>query len=87
MNEELVQQELIWQHQKEHETRMDLLGFRYRLELIGLLKPKFGVDGNSFFFLYGEDLQNGIAGFGKTPNDASVNFYDNWMKFQIKGAA
>ena len=35
-----------------------------------LLRPKIGIDGNQWFCLYGDDLQNGVAGFGDTPEKA-----------------
>ena len=39
-------------------------------------RPKFGVDGDQYFFLLGEDLQSGVAGFGKTPELAAQAFDD-----------
>jgi hypothetical protein len=33
-------------------------------------------DGNEWCFLFGEDLQEGIAGFGRSVIDAAINFYD-----------
>ena len=32
-------------------------------------------DGNQWCFLYGEDLQSGICGFGETVLEAALNFY------------
>ena len=48
------------------------------LKMIGLLKPKFYQDGDIFCFLYGSNIQDGISGFGKTPAEAAVSFYDNF---------
>jgi hypothetical protein len=48
------------------------------LKAIGLLRPKFYQDGNAFCFLYGGNLQDGIAGFGNTPAEAACDFYDSF---------
>ena len=34
-------------------------------------------DGNQWCFLYGNNIQEGICGFGKTIFDAALNFYTN----------
>jgi len=49
------------------------------------LNPRFGREGNQFFFLLGEDLQTGIAGFGDTPYLASLDFDSNFYYEKIKG--
>jgi hypothetical protein len=38
------------------------------------MKPRLFIDGNMWCCLYGEDLQNGVAGFGKTPAAAMAEF-------------
>ncbi len=45
------------------------------LELIEKLKPSFQKDGNQYCYLYGENLQEGIAGFGSTVSEAVSDFY------------
>ena len=35
--------------------------------LFSMLKPKIYQDGNEWCVLYGEDIQAGICGFGKSP--------------------
>lgn len=42
-----------------------------------LYRPKVYPDGNMWCCLYGEDLQMGVAAFGKTPGEAVFNF-DNY---------
>lgn len=37
-------------------------------------------DGDQWCFLYGEDLQSGVAGFGETIADAAMDFYNNICK-------
>ena len=43
-----------------------------------LMRPRLFVDGNKWCALYGEDLQNGVAGFGDTPIAACVDFNRNF---------
>ena len=45
-----------------------------------LFRPKIYMDGNQWCALYGENLQDGVAGFGKSPADAMANFDANWDK-------
>lgn len=49
-----------------------------------IFKPKFGVDGNMFYFLLGGNLQDGIAGFGETPYKAMCDFNKNFFEFKLK---
>lgn len=39
-----------------------------------LLRPVISLDGNQWCALYGENLQEGISGFGNTPLEALDNF-------------
>jgi hypothetical protein len=39
-----------------------------------LFKPALTRDGDRWCALYGENIQVGVVGFGKTPCDAMVNF-------------
>lgn len=41
------------------------------------IKPQ--KDGNQWSFLYGEDLQSGISGFGDTIEKAADDFYTNLL--------
>ena len=62
-------------------SNIDRLETLKQLDLIEKLKPTFSKDGNMFCYLYGENLQEGIAGFGETVaiamNDFYKNFYSN----------
>jgi len=42
------------------------------------LKPRVFPDGNMWCALYGENLQEGVAGFGETPEAAACDFDNNW---------
>jgi len=43
-----------------------------------LLKPRIFIDGNQWCALYGENLQDGVAGFGETPELAAKSFDLSW---------
>lgn len=43
-----------------------------------VFRPRLSIDGNQWCALYGENLQDGVAGFGKSPADAMWNFDKNW---------
>ena len=43
-----------------------------------LYKPTLNRDGNRWCALYGENLQEGIAGFGDTPGEAMLSFDRAW---------
>ena len=46
-----------------------------------LFRPSLSIDGNQWCALYGENLQDGIAGFGDTPAKAMADFDKNWSYF------
>lgn len=43
-------------------------------------RPKLSIDGDHWCALYGDNLQDGVAGFGKSPADAMWDFDCNWSK-------
>jgi hypothetical protein len=43
-------------------------------------RPKIYIDGDQWCALYGENLQEGVAGFGDSPELACMNFDENWVK-------
>ena len=49
-----------------------------------LLKPSLSIDGDMWCCLYGENLQEGVAGFGKSPDLASRDFDRAWVE-QLPG--
>ena len=50
-----------------------------------IYKPRVFPDGNMWCALYGENIQEGVAGFGKSPALAMKDFDDNWYKEIGKG--
>lgn len=45
-----------------------------------LYRPRLFVDGNQWCALYGENIQDGVAGFGDTPEKAVKAFNEAWTK-------
>lgn len=43
-----------------------------------LMRPAVSIDGDMWCALYGENLQDGIAGFGKSPQEAMADFDKAW---------
>lgn len=43
-------------------------------------RPSLSVDGNMYCALYGENLVEGCAGFGETPEAAMADFDKNWRE-------
>ena len=41
-------------------------------------RPALSIDGNKWCALYGNNLQDGVAGFGDSPSDAMDDFDRNW---------
>lgn len=44
-----------------------------------LMRPHVFHDGNQWCALYGKSLQDGVAGFGNTPEAACYDFDSNWQ--------
>jgi len=44
-----------------------------------MFRPKLFIDGNQWCALYGENLQEGVAGFGDSPAKAMHDFDKNWL--------
>lgn len=45
-----------------------------------LMRPSLSIDGNQWCALYGDDLQNGLTGFGASPAEAMDDFNKNWRR-------
>lgn len=43
-----------------------------------LFRPSISMDGNMWCALYGDNLQDGVAGFGPSPEAAMADFDTNW---------
>lgn len=51
-----------------------------------LLRPRMFPDGDQWCALYGENLQEGVAGFGETPDKAAVAFDLAWLNDKLNGS-
>ena len=45
-----------------------------------MMKPKISIDGNQWCVLYGDNLQDGVAGFGDSPAKAMQDFDRSWLE-------
>ncbi len=45
-----------------------------------LFRPNLKIDGDQWCALYGDNLQDGVAGFGDSPAKAMADFNKNWLK-------
>lgn len=45
-----------------------------------LFRPRIYPDGRAWCALYGDDLQQGVAGFGASPEEAAIDFDANWYR-------
>ena len=54
--------------------------------LVSMLRPKVYIDGDRWCVLYGENLQDGVAGFGDSPILAVYDFNRAWHR-PLKGDA
>ena len=51
---------------------------------IHALGAKLSKDGNQWCFLWGDNIQDGVAGFGDTIRDAALDFYNNVCFEKVK---
>ena len=52
-----------------------------------MFRPKLYPDGNQWCALYGDNLQEGVAGFGGTPEEAMLDFDRCWYQQDISANA
>ncbi len=74
----------IYEHQREVEMHRLAAAVEWQDREIELsrismiLKPHLSIDGNQWCALYGENLQDGVAGFGDSPDAAMRAFDEVW---------
>ncbi len=61
-----------------HQSRLNVCIQAEEMNLVSILKPKIFIDGDSWCVLYGENIQDGICGFGNTPTLAIYDFNKSW---------
>jgi len=47
-----------------------------------IYRPRLFTDGNQWCALYGENIQDGVAGFGDSPEKAVEDFNREWVEKQ-----
>ena len=77
-------EELFWNEKFNEEQRQIRLYYE-NLNYItdrpcNVYKPKLFIDGNQWCALFGDNLQDGVAGFGNSPQKAFEDFDRNWVK-------
>lgn len=60
------------------ESRRNAAILAEEFTLVATLKPRIFIDGNQWCVLWGENLQDGVAGFGDTPRLAVYAFNKEW---------
>ena len=63
---------------REHYEKMNLIVEQQEFNLFQMLKPKLYKDGDQWCCLYGEDVMEGIVGFGDTPFKAIIDWNSAW---------
>lgn len=66
--------------ERQHQSAMNFLVAQEEFSLVGLLRPKIFIDGNQWCALYGDNMQDGIAGFGDSPILAVYDFNAAWYE-------
>lgn len=56
------------------EAQMNYWAMKQDMALVESLKPRLFMDGNKWCCLYGDNIQEGVVGFGDTPHLAILDF-------------
>jgi hypothetical protein len=48
------------------------------MNLVAILRPRVFIDGNQWCVMYGENIQDGVCGFGDSPARAASAFNKAW---------
>lgn len=67
----------------EHDSHMAKVSIQQAVSCYeqpsAIYRPKIYPDGNKWCALYGDNIQEGVCGFGDTPSDAIHDFNNNWL--------
>ena len=77
--EEIESSQKQWNEVLKQQEAMFSLMTESEYKLFSMLKPKLYMDGNAWCCLYGENIQDGISGFGDTPHKAVINWNHQWQ--------
>lgn len=68
-----------------HQEALNRIVNEAEFSLFAQLKPSVFQDGNQWCVLYGQNLQDGIVGFGDTPYRAMLDWNAAWHKPAVEG--
>lgn len=78
MVRDVATQALDFSYQKELlQQEISAVSYQMRRPFV-VLRPKIYPDGNQWCALYGDNLQDGVCGFGSTPEEAATAFDSAW---------
>jgi len=64
-----------WQHEEIcYQEKLRSLEIEAHYKLFSMLRPSVTMDGKKWCVLYGDNIQDGVCGFGDTINDAISEF-------------
>ncbi len=69
---------ILWNNAMRESERIDEL---FRPSVV--FRPRLFIDGNQWCALYGDNIMDGVAGFGSTPDLAMRDFDNNWLSQTI----
>ena len=75
----LIREQLLYDETFFHEAKMNLLYDETVIMLVQRLGAKIFKDGDSWCCLYGENIQEGISGWGSNPYQAALDFRKEFM--------
>lgn len=75
----LLREQLLHDEKFVHEARMNLIYDETVIMLVQRLNCRIYKDGNSWCCLYGENIQDGICGWGHNPYEAALDFRKEFM--------
>lgn len=78
-----LRSQLSWNSDRKHSEELNYISQKQEYALISSLGLKPYKDGNQWCFLFGEDIQSGVCGFGDTPYKAMLDFNNNFQRETI----
>lgn len=75
----LIREQLLHDERLVHEAQMNLIYDETVIMLIHRLGCRIYKDGDSWCCLYGENIQEGISGWGHNPYQAALDFRKEFM--------
>ncbi len=75
----ILREQLLYDEKYVHEARMNLIYDETVIMLVQRLGCRIYKDGDSWCCLYGENIQEGICGWGNTPYLAALDFRKEFM--------